>query len=156
MFTTRAPSISASRTESSVEPLSATMTSPSIPAPRNEAIALRTQTATVSCSFTQGITIDNSTRRSLGASTSWSIAIAELPRNSLGVVCRIDVIGLRLPAARGRAIPLLWHGLVPPTLLRYCVSHVTIPEHDHLVPKHPFARWPESYLRMHGSRCAYE
>src|SRR5579863_2241952 len=57
---TRAPSTTAISAEPSVEPLSATITSPLIPASRSAAQAFRTQMPKVSASFRQGITTDSS------------------------------------------------------------------------------------------------
>ena len=59
--TTRAPASAASCLLPSVEPLSATTTSPSILLSARNATALRTQVATVSASLRQGMTTVNST-----------------------------------------------------------------------------------------------
>src|SRR5467141_3160612 len=59
--TTRAPSFSAISTDPSVDPLSATTTSPRSPARRNASIAFDTQIPTEFSSFKHGITTDTST-----------------------------------------------------------------------------------------------
>src|SRR5260370_40053581 len=58
---THAPCSSAIRIESSVEPLSATTTSPDSPAAWNAFMALSTQYATEFASFMHGMTTDTST-----------------------------------------------------------------------------------------------
>jgi hypothetical protein len=57
---TRAPAALAISVEPSAEPLSATITSPLMPAVRSALSALRTHPPTVSRSFRHGITTDNS------------------------------------------------------------------------------------------------
>src|SRR5579863_4594148 len=74
--TTRAPSFSAISIEPSVEPLSATTTSPHRPAARNASIAFETQTPREFASFKHGITTDTST---------WSSTDAEAKCNLLSV-----------------------------------------------------------------------
>jgi hypothetical protein len=68
--TTRAPARVAMPCEPSVEPLSATMTSPSMLADSNAASAFRMQVSSVSASFRQGMTTDTSTAPVCGARAS--------------------------------------------------------------------------------------
>ena len=70
--TTRAPCAAAISRDPSVDPLSTTTTSPSIAADRIASIAASMQAATVSASFRQGITTDNTG----GAAVRWPRPVA--------------------------------------------------------------------------------
>ena len=76
--TTRAPAALASSGESSVLPLSATITSPATPSARSQLTAFATQIPTVSASFRHGRTIESSSPSGAGRVSSAAIS-AKLP-----------------------------------------------------------------------------
>ena len=78
--------------EPSVDPLSATTTSPTTPSAAKERLALRMQVARVSASFRQGRTTENST--AAGGVRDSASAATELPVGALGSALVAEVVAL--------------------------------------------------------------
>ena len=125
-FTTRAPSACATATEPSVEPLSATMTSPRMPASLRAVFALRTHTPTVSCSLRQGMTTDSSITcpvvasaatvdsRALLAGISWlRFIVKHPPTGNVGDTRSLKIISGRVSPLYNSPKPRSFHPAVP-------------------------------------------
>ena len=113
MCTTLAPTASAISMEPSVEPLSATITSPRRPADSKHAIAFETHVPTVSCSFRHGKTIEISMKPSATA--------VEAPE----VCCGEFIMRLKLRYGLFRSRQVYHSHVLPHRLLSDCVyQHV--------------------------------
>ena len=96
--TTRAPHRSAISTEPSEEPLSATMTSPSQAAIRNQCCAFRTHVSNVAASFRHGITMETSHARVMVAATESSgVVFADFSTGCVTTLVCIDSTGMQAP-----------------------------------------------------------
>src|SRR5580692_8200579 len=103
--TTRAPSPPAISREPSVLPLSATMTSPSIPFSRIARQAFSTQVAMVSASFKQGITTDSSVMR-VSRAAPLPLEIHHVPERQSEAAERVWLEERRTEGLRKNLLPL--------------------------------------------------
>src|SRR6266568_685496 len=124
--------------EPSVEPLSATITSPAMPNTSSERCALRTQTSSVSASLRHGNTIDNSIVLVSVRGTAWFVRVmlSELLHCTGVTVHAPDAQAVRnsgwylLSSDSGRIPDRLWRH---PTTVRQTEQHragVNIPGHS--------------------------